>query len=211
MTLGGPIDFKNIGLAKLLYELRQHLDVYCLIGVNAKALNALRIGQSFFGHLQQTEVQAIGLTICKIYEDEKQFPLNSVPGVCRFLVQDAPAGDETMVRAFVAKYKGPSGHSADIAVKLTAERFLEERRADLNRFKEFRDKKVAHSEYKIEIPSLPSYAAMEDFFEFGADFYTLVAEAFLGIGAAEMHRHVKVGFEHVLRKLGLSDVRTEML
>jgi hypothetical protein len=210
MTLGGPIDFKNIGLAKLLYKLRQHLDVYCLVAVNQDKLNA--ISGSFFGHLRQTEIDAICLSICKIYEMERRFPLNSIPGVCQlFLLEDAKADGESAVRAFVAKYKGPSGHSAGIAVKLTAKRFLEERRGDLNRFKEFRDKQVAHSEYKIEIPSLPSYATMEKFFEFGADFYTLVSEAFLGIGAAELRRDAKVGFEHVLRKLGLSDLRTEML
>ena len=210
MTLGGPIDFKNIGLAKLLYKLRQHLDVYCLVAVNAGKLNA--ISGNFFGHLRQTEIDAICLSICKIYETERRFPLNSIPGVCQvFLLEDAKADDESAVRAFVTKHKGPWGCSPGTAVKLTAERFLEERLEDLKRFKECRDKTIAHSESGIEIPALPSFAAMEDFFEFGAEFYKLVAEAFLGAGAAELRRDAKVGFEHVLRKLGLSDVRTEMM
>ena len=138
MTLGGPIDFKNIGLAKLLYKLRQHLDVYCLVAVNAGKLNA--ISGNFFGHLRQTEIDAICLSICKIYETERRFPLNSIPGVCQvFLLEDAKADDESAVRAFVTKHKGPWGCSPGTAGKLTAERFLEERLEDLKRFKECRD------------------------------------------------------------------------
>ncbi len=50
--LGSSIDEKNIELAKTLFCLRQDMDVYCLIGVNASKIEANAIGTLFFGHVQ---------------------------------------------------------------------------------------------------------------------------------------------------------------
>ena len=39
---------ENIGLAKLLFELRQDLDIYCLITANAGEIEEKKIGNVFF-------------------------------------------------------------------------------------------------------------------------------------------------------------------
>jgi hypothetical protein len=70
--LGTPLDQKYIGLAKLLYSLRQDLDVYCLISVNARAISEIGTGQNFFGHIQRLSIEAISLNVCKIFEGQKR-------------------------------------------------------------------------------------------------------------------------------------------
>jgi hypothetical protein len=73
--LDGIIDNKNIGLLKNLNWLRQELDAYCLISVNATGIREKGVGISFFGFVQKSCVDLIALNICKIYEYE------DVPGV----------------------------------------------------------------------------------------------------------------------------------
>ena len=99
-----PVDQKNIGLAKLLYELRQDLDIYCLISVNADKIKERGVGKSFFGHLQQLALGSITLNICKIFEEEKGYELNSIRGVFRHLYTEVPTTlDDRKLRGFIRK------------------------------------------------------------------------------------------------------------
>jgi hypothetical protein len=80
--LGTPLDQKYIGLAKLLYALRQDLDVYWLINLNVKEIKEIGTGQAFFGHIQRLAIEAISLNVCKIFEEENGgYELNSIHGV----------------------------------------------------------------------------------------------------------------------------------
>src|SRR5207244_2018855 len=97
--LGSSIDEKNIELAKTLFCLRQDMDVYCLIGVNASKIQANAIGTLFFGHLQKRMIECIVLAICKLYEDEKRNELNSN--------RQYDAFDHPFLK--VAKKQGPNG------------------------------------------------------------------------------------------------------
>ena len=53
---------------------------------------------------------------------------------------------------------------------------------------------------------------MEKLFSFGAEFYALVSESFVGCGPDNLQnrREVKRDLQKILRAIGLSDVRTEM-
>lgn len=212
--IGTPIDEKNIGLAKLLYGLRQDLDIYCLISVNTDAINQLGFGNSFFGHLQQLTIVSIALSICKIYEEEKGYELNSIPGVITYLRKEAPTAlDATKLTGFIEEYDGPASVASPIsALQLTIDRFRHRYRVDLDSFKTFRNKKAAHSEYAINIDALPSYDVMEKLFFFGVDFYDLVAAAFVGISpdSLQTNRPVKIGLERLLHDLGIEHVKTDM-
>lgn len=209
-----PIDQKNIGLAKLLYELRQDLDIYCLISANADKINERGIGKSFFGHLQQLAFRSITLNICKIFEEEKGYELNSVQGVFRNLTTETPAPlDDSKLKIFILKYQGPSDFGNPIsALQLTIEGFRDKLKGEIDRFKAFRDKKVAHSEYDIAIETLPSYDVMESLFSFGADFYELISAAFVGVSPFDFRteRKVKVGLKRLLQELGLEAIKTDM-
>jgi len=86
---------------------------------------------------------------------------------------------------------------------------------DLQRFKTFRDKKVAHAEYPVqdEVDRLPSYHVMEELFTFGADYYKLVSKVFVGVdGPCELgeERQAKNGLKNILEQLGVENLKTEM-
>jgi len=212
--MGKPIDQKNIGLAKLLYELRQDLDIYCLISVNADEINKIGVGKSFFGRLKQLVLMSISLNICKIFEKEKGYELNSIRGVIRYLATDTLeiSNDNRLIK-FIQKYEGPSSFTdSTSALQLTIDGFEKKYNSEFEQFKSFRDKKAAHSEYDVCFDRLPSYECMESLFSFGAEFYNLISAAFIGIGPCDLMtgRKVKIGLKKLLEKLGLGTVKTNM-
>lgn len=211
--IGTPIDHKNIGLAKLLYGLRQDLDTYCLISVNATEIKECGAGV-FFGHIQMRNIESIALSICKIFEDEKGYELNSISGVARYLITQPPTClDNSRVNEFVLRYDCASSADSPIGkLQSTLEEFRAKYKDELERFKSFRDKVVAHSEYDASRDSLPSYDVMEKLFFFGADFYRLVSAAFVGVGPDDLrtNRPVKVSLRRLLENIGLKLVQTDM-
>lgn len=211
--IGTSIDDKNIGLAKLLYGLRQDIDTYCLISVNATEIRECGAG-IFFGHVQMRAIESIALCICKIFEDEQGYELQSIGGVTRNLLTKSPAClDDLRIDEFVQKYGGASSADSPIGkLQDTIKRFREKYKDELERFKTFRDKGVAHSEYAANIDSLPSYDVIEKLFFFGADFYRLVSAAFVGVGPDDLksNRPVKVNLGRLLEKIGLTNIRANM-
>lgn len=230
--LNSKMDNKNIALLKDLHWLRNELDVYCLIAVNAESINKKGAGKSFWGLLQGSCLKLIALSICKIFECEKQnkqgrvkYELNSIDGVLRCLVNEKPlASDSSRVYDFICKY-GHSPNKAELLSGLssTVAGFKEKYQEDLERFKTYRDKSVAHSEFKVAHSKLepnlcfPSYDVMERLFDFGADFYKLVSRAFISNASVSVvpcdlnsDRKVKVGLKRVLHELGLPDIKTEL-
>jgi len=209
-----PMDQKNIGLAKILYGLRQDLDIYCLISANVKKIKERGIGKSFFGHLQLLAFRSITLNICKIFEEEKGYELNSIPGVCHHLITETPTIlNDAKLRDFIQKYHGPSDFGSPISeLQLTIDGFRDKFKVELDRFKEFRDKYIAHSEYGIAIETLPSYDVMENLFFFGADFYDLISAAFVAVGPCDLRteRKVKIGLKRLLQEHGLEAIKTNM-
>ena len=209
-----PIDGKNVGLLKLLDGLRQDLDIYCLISVNATPINQRGVGRNFWGHIQQLAQESIVLKICKVYEEEKGYPLNSVHGVFSHVLKESPkALDNLKIEGFIKKYNGPLGAaSATSGLETTINQFRDKHSHELDRFKECRDKIAAHSEHGITIDSLPSYDVMENLFNFGADFYALVAAAFIGVGPIDLKtsRQVKSSLKSIFNKLGFKNIVTDM-
>ena len=78
--VGSSIDHKNIDLAVILFSLRHDLDIHCLIGVNASQINQNNPGRCFLGHVAMRTLESIVLAICKVYEDETRYELNSIQG-----------------------------------------------------------------------------------------------------------------------------------
>ena len=230
--LDSKIDNKNSDLLKILYRLRVELDVYCLISVNAKSINKKSAGKSFWGFLQASCIYLIALSICKIFECEKQnkqggmkYELGSIDGVLRDLVNEKlSASDSSCVCDFICRH-GHSPNEDDLLSSLssTVAGFKEKYQKELERFKTYRDKHVAHNEFKAvhskleSNQGLPSYDVMERLFDFGVDFYKLVLKAFISDASASVvpcdlnsNRKVKVGLKKVLHELGLTDIKTEM-
>lgn len=225
--INSKVDYKNIELLNNLFWLRQELDVYSLIAVNADNINKKGAGKSFLGFLQKSCIDLIVLSICNIFECEKQnkqgkvkYELNSIDGVLRCLVNEKPSAlDSPRVRNFIRKY-GHSPNEDELLSELssTIAGFKEKYQKELERFKTCRDKGIAHSEYKaprskLELERvLPSYDVMERLFNFGSEFYMLVSAAFVSVIPCDLNsdRKVKVGLKRVLHEHGLTDIKTEM-
>ena len=215
------LDRKNVNLAKLVHRLRQDIDVYRIIGINAaaaKRLGADKISGGFFGYVQGLAHESMALTIRKIFdrEDPKRgFKLNSLSGVMarvekhRFTLAQAKA-----VERFCTQYgyAVPEKKPARTLAK-TIEAFRRQHAASLERLRKHRNQQVAHSEFVIyrkgakPDKTLPSLNEFEAFFDFAADFYRLVSDGLLGIGPTGFAPHAGTGLIRTLRNLGLSEAR----
>ena len=78
------LDEKNIELTKIIYEFKQALDIYLLIGLNTKEINK-KGGKTFFAMAQQFALKVIVIDICKIFEEKKKNSLNSIPSIIDFI------------------------------------------------------------------------------------------------------------------------------
>jgi hypothetical protein len=212
--IGTPIDHKNIGLVKLLYELRQDIDIYCLISINVDGIKQRGVGNSFFWHLRPLIIKSIALTICNIYENNNKHELYSIQGVLSHLPKEAKKTlDDGKLEAFIQKYNGSlTGENPIIAIESTFNAFRKRYRNELNRFKTFRNKKVAHSEFGFTVHLLPSYDVMEKLFYFGADFYELVSASFVGVVPHNLKERgpVKTSLKRLFQELGIKDIKTDM-
>jgi hypothetical protein len=218
--INSKVDNKNIGLVKNLWGLRQALDVYCLVTTNGHAISRKGLG-SFFSFLQASCIRLVALDICKIFEDEKRgkrgkakYELNSIDGVLRSLADGKPRVlDSPKVSSFVSKYSNARGEDGTLlALSLTVEDFKTKYQKELKMFKTFRDKSGAHGEFGFDLRDLPSYDIMEQLFDFGWEFYSIISEAFISVGPCnlESSRQVRASMKRLLSELGLGDIKTEM-
>src|SRR5262249_32303835 len=62
------VDNKNIQLLKLLAQLRDHIDIHRIIGLNVSALRTTAIGEPLLGYLQRSAHESLAMCLCKIFE-----------------------------------------------------------------------------------------------------------------------------------------------
>ncbi len=220
--IGGKTDNKNIGLLKNLFWLRQTLDVSCLIrmNINGDAIAKMGCGKNFFPFLEMSCQQLITLLICKVFEEERlvnggkvHYELDSIGGVLRSIdMEEAAVLDPERIREFIQKYGSNSDKDGLTPISAVVKQFRAEHCEDLTRFKDYRDKHVAHPESEFSLENLPSYDRMEQLFDFGQDFYMLVSRAFVRVVPADLNsdRKVRTSLKGILQKLGCEDIKTEM-
>jgi predicted DNA-binding mobile mystery protein A len=201
------VDGKNIGLAKQLYWLRQNLSLYEIISVNAGKIKEVGASDALFGHLQRLALEAIVLTLCKVYEREKTNDLYSIDGVIGALA--TTSFNETQCRAaerFAARHgihrecNDPKTFFRSVLGSFItghADAFVE--------LKRFRDKFAVHSEHGYELETLPSFELFDTFYQFAYDFYFLVSDQVIGVGPSLMSLHVGSGLSRLLQKIGISN------
>ena len=208
-------DEKRVHLLKLLAQLRDHIDIHRIIGLNLRALQegqiSDRISQALLGYLQKSAHESLAIYICKIFESSTRNDLNSIPG----LIESMPAVSvsDTQRRelaAFGQKY----GHQASPAdarsyLSETFGLFRTAHAESLGRLKEFRDTIGAHSDYKATITSLPSHAEFETLFSFAVEFYEVVSRSINEIGPAVIPKTVAHGFIKLMESLGVQDPRVD--
>jgi hypothetical protein len=209
MMLDSKTDEKNIHLLKLLAQLRDHIDIHRIIGLNVGALREGQIGGALLGYLQKSAHESLAIYICKIFEASTRNDLNSIPGIIES-IPAAPISDiqRRELTAFGKKY-GRRAAPADARSFLqdTLGRFRAAHSDSLGRLKEFRDTIGAHSDYHANITSLPSHAEFEALFNFAKDFYEVVSHSIIESGPALIPRMVGHGFVELIRSLGVQTPR----
>jgi hypothetical protein len=198
-------DDKNIELLKLVAQLRDHIDIHRIIGLNVAALPDTGISGPFLGYLQKLAQESLALYCCKIFESSTRNELNSIPGIIESLPLTPLSNDQKReFAAFGEKYANHSDPTeANAYLKGTFGLFCGIYSELLGRLKEFRDTIGAHSDSKASISSLPSHAEFEMIFSFANDFYQLVSRSINNVGPALIERTVGRGFVRLIESMGV--------
>ena len=205
MMLNSKTDAKNVQLLKLLAQLRDHIDMHRIIGLNVGALQEGQISGAVLGYLQKSAHEALAIYICKIFEASPRNDLNSIPGIIESIPVVPVSGVQGReLAAFGSKY----GHDAVPSdaksyLRDVLAQFRDAHSESLGRLKEFRDTIGAHSDYRADITSLPSHAEFEALFSFAKDFYEVVSRSLIGSGPAVIPRIVGHGFVRLIGSLGV--------
>lgn len=209
MTRDSRADDKNFHLLELLAQLRDHIDIHRIIGLNVTALRDTEISGALLGYLQKSAHESLAIYICKIFESSGRNDLNSIPGIIESL-PTTPLS-EMQRREFAAFGKKYGNHAAPADAKSylngTFTMFRETHAESLAQLKKFRDTIGAHSDSKATISSLPSHVEFESLFSFAKDFYELVSDSINNVVPAMIPRTVGRGFIRLIASMGVEAPR----
>jgi len=198
-------DDKNIKLLELIAQLRDHIDLDRIIGLNVAALRASDISDAFVAYLQKSALESLAIYICKIFESSTRNELNSIPGIIESLPSTRLSDEQKREFAIFGKRYGNHSDPREAGPYLTAtlELFRELHSDSLAQLKEFRDTIGAHSDSKAAIRSLPSHAEFEILFAFANDFYRLVSDSVPALVPKKVGR----GFVRLMKSMGVQTVK----
>ena len=203
-------DGKNIKLLELVAQLRNHIDLHRIIGLNVGALRD-PIGSALLGYLQKSALESIAMDICKIFESSPRNELNSIPGIIESLPSKRLSSDQH--REFAVFGKRYGNHSNPIEqssyLKGTFGLFCGIQSEPLAQLKEFRDKIGAHSDSTANIKFLRSHSEYEVLFSFANDFYGLVSHSIIGFRIAPISRVVSDDFVRLIKSVGVENIKCD--
>jgi len=202
-------DDKNIELLKLIAQLRDHIDLHRIIGLNVAALRDTDISGALLGYLQKSAHESLAIYTCKIFESSTRNELNSVPGIIESLPLTRLSDEQK--QQFAAFGKKYGNHSDPVEAKAylkgTFGLFCGIHSELLDRLKEFRDTIGAHSDSTASISALPSHAEFEILFSFANDFYQLISRSINNVGPASIPRNVGRGFVRLIESMGVKEAK----
>ena len=209
--LWSKTDKKNIELSKLLYHLRDDIDIERTIGLNVVALRESQISYALVWYLRKTAQESLALYFCKIFELPDGHSLNSIPGIIGSLPETPLSGDQ--VTAFVdfgRKYGNTAKPSqAKPYLKKTLHQFRKKHSVSLKLLKDFRDTVGAHSDSDSNSKFLPSHDECEKLYTFAIEFYNLVARYVIKSGPATIPRQAGSGLVRLMKSMGVQNPKTD--
>lgn len=203
--LGSKTDKKNIELIKLVAQLRDHIDIHRIIGLNVDSLRNSDISNAFIGYLQKAAQESLSIYFCKIFESSTRNELNSISGIIDSLSPTALVlGQRSALLAFGKKYGNDMEPTeAKSHLKETFGLFCCIHSGTLDRLKEFRDTIGAHGDSKAALDSLPSHAEFETLYSFAADFYGFISRFIINAGPAMVPRQAGKGLVKLMESMGV--------
>jgi hypothetical protein len=211
LMLGSKTDKKNIELGRLLYQVREDIDVHRIIGLNVVAIRDSQISSALVGYLQKTAQESLALYFCKIFELPDGHSLNSIPGIIGSLPETPLSGDQaTAFIAFGRKY-GNKMHPSQGKSYLnkTFNQFRKKHSVSLKLLKTFRDTVGAHSGSDSNSKFLPSHHECEKLYTFAFEFYNLVARYVINSGPATIPRLAGSGLVSLMKSMGVQKPKTD--
>jgi hypothetical protein len=202
-------DDKNVELLLMIAQLRDHIDIHRIIGVNAKALRGTHISSALVGYLQKSAHESLAIYICKVFESSTRNDLNSIPGIIESLpairLTEKQKHDFAMFGTKYDNHAEPT--EARPYLRGTFGLFCGIHSESLARLKDFRDTIGAHSDSKAAIESLPSHDEFEALFNFANDFCALITRSLENVSPALLSRGVGRGFVRLLQVVGVRDAK----
>jgi len=213
------LDRKNIALGILIYRLRQGIDVYRIISINAgaaKRLGAQKVSSAFFSYVQLLSLESIALSICKIFDYEnpkKPYRVNSIDGIMvRVAKHKFTAVQFKQVERFGRAHRNATACADPIEfLRDTVAIFRKQHAVALKLLRDFRNQQAAHSQLGAKFKNLPSIDEFELIFDFANDFYRLISDGILNVGPASFAPHAGTGLLNTFKNLGLADARFDFV
>lgn len=205
------LDDANIKLGQELQAIKSGLDIYRVIGLNAKSINS-GFWWVFFGFVQNQSLAAVALGLAKVFEREREgdHQLSSLRGVYR-LAKQVEIQNIAAARAFVGKYGISASENwiKDVDRVFSAQRLRI--RSHMQIIDHVRNSRLAHIEQDAPVSTLPSIAAFEELLAFAVEFHSFVNEAFLSVHSHPIldDRSMESNLLGVLKKVGVSDPVSE--
>jgi hypothetical protein len=186
-------DIVGYGVVHDIFEAEETLAILMFTGQNAKAINEATFG-AFFGELQRILGQTLQLSVARMFEREKTYPLRSIPAALNFLKERCgyiPIRDRPALLSALRKlghHDEASSHSSyqDLTFAV-ADAFLHElerlQSVAGTAIKTIRDKVIAHRE-RIAEDALPraTYAQIDELIAYAKDVTTAVGHGYTGVG-----------------------------
>jgi hypothetical protein len=159
--------------------------------------------------MQNSALESAALIICKIYESSARNDLNSIPGIIESLPPTLLDERQTGEFAAFGSKHGSDSRPTDAKdfLRGTLRLFCGTHSASLERFKEFRDKLGAHSEFNASLEAVGSHDDLETFFDFANDFYRLVSHSIHGVEPASVESRVGRGLVRLIESMGIANPR----
>jgi hypothetical protein len=207
--MGDPrraLDVANIELSKSIMNIHNAVVVYSLIGLNA---GRIKKGRTFFGLVQQQQVELIAIGLSKIFEQEKGYRLNSIPSILRFIEKNAifPT-DPDVVEQYLGPWKTGNGdHWIDDLKRMSADHYARHQ-TDLRRLQEARNTVFAHAQAGSPRKDLPSVATFQELLALAFGFHDFINSAFINTHSHPIltDTRIQVSLRNVLAAVGVADV-----
>ncbi len=186
-------DIVGYGVVHDIFEAEETSAILMFTGQNAEAINKATFG-AFFGELQRILGQTLQLSVARMFEPQKTYPLRSIPAALNFLKENCgniPVLDRSALTRALQKLghddeasKRLSDQDLTLAVATAFSRELDRLQSVAGTaIKTIRDKVIAHRE-RIAEDSLrrATYAQIDELIEYAKDVTTAIGQGYTGVG-----------------------------
>jgi hypothetical protein len=208
-------------LQLIIYAGKHALDIQKVLWLNADKINKTGKGKRFLSHCQTAYQDILVLSICKIFDKQQNYELSSLPHILDFIknnnlnpLQTNPIND------FTSKYNSKiKDKLLNInTIKNIYDYFCNKHKKPLKKYKDMRDKVVAHPEFTKNLSlnpyekfKLPSPKITKEIIVFSYDCLNLICSIFSNKFPHYIleDKAISSSLITILEELGIKDIKTD--